>query len=153
TFFILSQVEWNKSEDWSQGRGATQAVAIGQSSGDGDPPVVAYPSVSIDPMRLVETVSVNSDDETVLLGEAQRKWAELSSGTTVYDVSLVVADSDILLGRDVALGDDVTVDLANPDCPDQDHSFDARLVGWTAEPDPDSGQITILKPILVNREA
>lgn len=152
--FLFSDVEWQKTEDWTTGRAATQVVAIGQSEDpDALPPVAAFPYPSTDPMRLVETISVDSADEAELATEAQKSYNDLSSGTIVYDVSLVVADSDILLGGQVGLGDDVLVDLTNPDLPEINESFEARMVGWTMEPDPDSGEITILKPILVDREA
>ena len=50
--------------------------------------------------------------------------------------------------RDFEIGDTVEVDLYNPNLPEVNTKLRARLLGWSADPDPVSGHILKIRPIL-----
>ena len=57
-------------------------------------------------------------------------------------------DNPNLIGRDFRVGDVIEVDVENPDMPEVTQTMVGRMIGWVAEADRKSGEITKITPVL-----
>lgn len=146
---LLPTLTWTRKLSWAEGRGAHRAITVGRTAGDGEPPsaIVGDPQ---GPFH--EVTQVDTESQTELQAEAERLFLQLSAGTVSFEVDMPIGGADFKLVEDLGLGDDVLADLRNPDLPELDQELAARCIGWTAEPDPDSGEIVRITPLLIPRE-
>lgn len=152
----FSNVDWTLVEDYSEGKGATIVTAVGPNEGDRRTECYAFANDLINAGYLrVEyryTPDTGSNDAKIIQSYADQKLADIKLGTDTYSFSVPLADLNILPGRDITIGDDVAVDLSNPDLPSINTEFRARMIGWVIEPDPDSGQAVSMTPILYKED-
>ena len=147
---LFSDIEWQYSEDCGDGRGATIFTGVATRTGDQRVTVTQRSNPLIDQGFLELERRWQPDTGSVslaIIGDyvtAARLAQE--NGTSTYDVSIQL--HRCVPNRDFQLGDDVAVDLANPDLPGVARSITMRLLGWVADPDPISGEIVTIKPIL-----
>lgn len=153
---VFDRLDWDCSEDWTDGKGATIVTGVATREGDQRVQVTRSADDLIAAGYLeVEhrwTPDTGSTSETVIASYVDAKLAAIRRGTRTYDVAVVLADTDLVLGRDAGLGDDVAFDLSNPDRPELGGSLLGRLIGWVAEPDRVSGQIVKVTPVLYSEE-
>lgn len=148
---LLSRVTWAKSEDFSAGKGATRVTATATTSGSirnqaasvaTDLEAAGYVPVEY---RATPNTGVTS---TLLLGVwAAAQLAAMRGGTVGIQISFH-PDNPALIGREFQVGDVIEVDLENPDMPEVTQTMVGRMVGWTAEADRGSGEITKITPVL-----
>lgn len=148
---VLSDVTWSKSNDYSNGRGATRVTATATTSGSvrnqasavaADLEAAGYVPVE------VRTNPDNGATSSALLGQwSQARLGLLRGGTVGVEISFH-PDSDVVLGRDFQVGDVISADLENPDMPEVAQTVTGRMVGWTADPDRVSGEIVKITPVL-----
>ena len=86
----------------------------------------------------------------VITGYVEEAMAAQQLGTSTISVRAQL--DRCVPGRDFRLGDDIAIDLQAPDLHEAGASITARLLGWTAEPDPVSGEIYQITPILTDEE-
>ena len=80
---------------------------------------------------------------------ASRAMKEMRYGNSELDVKIHV--DDLILGSDeLWLGDDITLDLDNPDLEEINERSVQRMVGWTIDADPVSGEPTTFTPIMLS---
>ena len=151
---LFSDVEWNYSEDCGDGRGATVFTGVATREGDERLSITRRSNALINQGFLElerrwqpDTGSVSPAIITSYVEAAQ---VAQSVGTITYDLSIQL--DRCVPNRDFQLGDDVAVDLMNPDLPGVDRSLTMRLLGWVADPDPVSGEIVLVRPILYGEE-
>ena len=149
---VLSDVEWSKTVDYSSGKGATIVTAVATREADERLQITRQDDGLLDANYMVLehrwSPDTGSVDEDILTSYVDRKLADISRGTQTYSVSVNVADSDILFNRDMSIGDDISIDLRQPDLLSVEESIDGRLIGFVAEPDPESGEIVTIEPVL-----
>lgn len=153
---VLSDVEWTLTEDYSPGRGATTVTGVALREGDKRAQVTLKDQVLIDAGWVEQeyrwSPDTGSNTVEVLLPYVAQRLRDISRGTRTYSVSVNVAGATQLLGRDLGLGDDIEIDIRNPDMPELDTTIPGRLIGWVAEPDPESGEIVSVEPVLYQDE-
>ncbi len=147
---LISRAAWSVTEDFSDGRGATIFTGVATREGDERVVVTRRADHLIDQGYLeVERrwqPDTGATASAVIASYVDAAYAAQQLGTTTYQIRVHL--DDVLPGRDFGLGDDVAIDLANPDLPGADHSTTMRLLGWVADPDPVSGEIVQISPIL-----
>ncbi|MFW6598113.1 hypothetical protein ACQBAU_16355 [Propionibacteriaceae bacterium Y2011] len=150
--FLFSRPEWRTVQDYSSGRGATIVTGVATREGDERVQVTVTAQDLLDagylPVEYRWTPDTGSTSEELIGSYVAAKATAVRQGTDTYVLTLHLADTDIVLGRTIGLGDDVQADLANTALPELDRTVRSRLIGWVAEPDPVSGQITRIEPIL-----
>lgn len=145
----LTRVPWSITEDWRAGRGVKQVTAVNHPGGDADPISVTYPLIPPQgTLPTWEAIQEDSSDTGFLLQQAEGRVAELEDGTETIAVDIDLADSDIVVGKDIQLGDDVLIDVENPDLPELSQSLAVRCIGWTIEASENSGEIVRITPVL-----
>lgn len=150
---VLANVDWTLTEDYSPGKGATLVTGVATREGDERVMVKMQDDLLLDYGWLVLehrwSPDTGSVDEEVIADYTAKKLADISHGSNTYSVQVTVADSPHVFGGEyLGLGDDITIDVTNPDLPGSDATIDGRLIGWVAEPDPESGEIVTVEPIL-----
>ena len=90
-----------------------------------------------------DTGSKNPD---IIQGYVDAAMDTQKDGTNSYAIEVLL--EDCIPTRDFEVGDIIGVELRNPNLPEVDTNLRARLLGWVADPDPVSGQILKIKPIL-----
>ena len=147
---LISRASWSVVEDYSDGRGATIVTGVATREGDGRVVVTRRDQGLIDQGYLELERRWQPDtgatSPAVIASYVDAAMASQRLGTTTYQISVHL--DDILPGRDMDLGDDIAIDLANPDLPGVDVTTTMRLLGWVAGPDPVSGEITQITPVL-----
>jgi len=148
----FSKVEWSIVEDYSEGRGATIVTGVAPNEGETRVVVTRQDDALLNagylPIEYRYQPDTGSVSESIITDYVTAKLGEVRLGTDTHSLSIPLPDLDIIPGRDVTIGDDVAVDLTNPDLPALDHTFTGRLIGWVLQPDSDTGQATALLPVL-----
>lgn len=154
----LPPAEWSIDEDASEGKGApiVQAYANAEAQG-GNGEQIRITSERRDETLLAagylptvyrwqpDTGSIN---QQVIDGYADRKLAEIRTGTEV--ITMRVAIDELDLGISLDRGDDFLADLNNEHDPDLSRQLVRRMVGWTIEPHADTGEVTHLTPLTLD---
>lgn len=145
---LLSRVSWSVSEDYSDGMGAT--IFTGVATREGDERVTATRRSDLIDQGYLELErrwqpDTGATSQPVIASYVDAAFQSQQTGTTTYQLSVHL--DQVLPGRDFGLGDDVAIDMANPDL-GLDISVTIRLLGWVADPDPVSGEIVEISPIL-----
>lgn len=152
--FVLSRTDWTRTNDYTDGKGATLVTGIATRQGDERVQVTRSDDVLIGagylPTEYRWQPDTGSVDESVIDGYVEQRLADIRLGTTTIAATAHVGDL-IIGGPNVDLGDDIGLDLANPDL-GFSLSVTARMVGWVAQPDAVSGEITKLTPVLQGGE-
>lgn len=147
---LLSPVEWELVEDYSDGKGATIFTGVATREGDDRVTVTRYASALLAAGYLaVErrwSPDTGATSATVIAEYVEEARASQSEGTRIYTVAGRI--EDVMPGRDLQPGDDIAVDLSNPDLPGTGGQMTMRTLGWVADPDPVSGEIVQIKPVL-----
>lgn len=148
--FVLARMEWSQTNDYTDGKGATIVTGIATRQGDERVQVTRSDDVLIGagylPTEYRWQPDTGSVDSGVIDGYVEQRLADIRLGTTTLAVTAHVGDL-IVGGPNVDVGDDIGLDLTNPDL-GYAESVTARMVGWSAQPDPVSGEITKITPIL-----
>lgn len=151
--FVVKNAEWTRLEDYSPGRGANIVTAVAVRQGDKRD---LYQKIDQQlltagylPVEYRWQPNTGSDKATILSAYADRRLKDMRLGNVELDVKMHV--DDFVMGKDVKLGDDIVLDLDNPTFKGIRESTVRRLVGWTVEADPISGEITTFIPIMINR--
>lgn len=148
---LLSGVTWALSSDFSAGKGATRVTATATTSGSvrnqasavaAELEAAGYVPVEY---RTTPDTGVTS---TLMLGQWSASRLAGMKGGTVGVAITFHPDNPNLIGRDFQVGDVIEVDLENPDMPEIAATMVARMVGWTADADRSSGEITKITPVL-----
>lgn len=152
---LISRPHWTRSEDYSDGRGATIFTGVATREGD-DRVVVSRRADDLISQGYLELErrwqpDTGATSAPIISQYVDAAVAAQSLGTITYSLSVHL--SDVIPGRDFGLGDDVAIDLYNPDLPGADLSLTMRILGWVADPDPISGEIVNITPILYNEES
>lgn len=153
---VLSDVEWTLTEDYGEGAGAAVVTAVAIREGDERLAVTVQDDLLIDAGWVVQehrwSPDTGSTSEPLIRSYATKKLADIARGTGSYAVTVNVAGASQLLGRDMGLGDDIEIDIRNPDMQEWTATIPGRLIGWVAEPDPESGEIVSVSPVLYQDE-
>ena len=151
--FVVKNAEWTRLEDYSPGRGANIVTAVSVRQGDKrdlfqklDGALMAEGYL---PVEYRWQPNTGSDKASILSEYAERRLQDMRLGNVELDVRMHV--DSFVMGKDIKLGDDIVLDLTNPSFPGIRESTTRRLVGWTVEADPVSGEITTFIPIMINR--
>lgn len=143
---LIDRAEWRLTED------AGSTIWTGTATRTGDDrvqvtrradPLIAQGFLELERRWQPDTGSVS---ESIIAGYVDAARTAEQDGISALDITVHL--DDVMPGRDIGLGDDVVVELANPDLPGVEISTTLRLLGWVADPDPVSGEITEIKPIL-----
>lgn len=148
---LLSRVEWTKTVDYSAGKGAPIVTAVATNSGAVRNQATRRNQALLDAGYLPVEYRYNPDTgvtSTLLLGQhADSKLLALQGGTIGVAITFH-PDNPLILGRDFRVGDVIEVDMENPDMPEINQTMTGRMIGWVAEADRRSGEITKITPIL-----
>lgn len=152
---LISRAEWTATEDYGDGKGGTVFTGVATREGNDRVTVTrtADTLLSAGYLQLERRWQPDTGATTsaAIAAYVDAALAGQQGGTLTYSISAHL--DDIMPGRDFGLGDDVAIDLTNPDLPGLDVSATMRLLGWVADPDPVSGDITSVSPILYDEEA
>lgn len=150
---LVSRSAWASIEDYSEGKGATKFTGVSTRTGDTRvtstytaSALIAGGYLQIERRWQPDTSATNPD---TIASYVTAAYTAQQYGTQAYTVSMHL--DDVVPSRDFGLGDDVSFDLRNPDL-GVAVSLTKRLVGWVADPDPDSGDIVSVSPILMGAE-
>lgn len=141
---------WTITQDCSDGKGATMFTVVSTREADHrveltrkEHTLLTYDWIQLERRWQPDTGSVNS---TILDSYLSQTADSQRLGTISMDMEL---NLDIYKpGVDFDLGDYVFLELVNPTSPEVQYSGTPRVVGWVSDPNPVSGQITSVKPIL-----
>ncbi len=148
---LLTGLEWQRTDDYAPGKGATIVTAVATSDGAirnqatrAATDLLAAGYLPIE-HRYTPDTGITS---TLLLGQhADGKLAAIRQGTSAISLSFH-PDSPIRIGRDLRVGDMIEADLSNPDMPEATATLTARMLGFVADADRTSGEIIKITPIL-----
>ena len=147
---LLDRAEWSLAED------AGSTIWTGVATREGDERVavtrradhlISQGYLELERRWQPDTGSVS---ESIIAGYVDAARTAEQDGISALDITVHL--DDVMPGRDIGLGDDVVVELTNPDLPGVEISTTLRLLGWVADPDPQSGEITQIKPVLYDDE-
>jgi len=147
---ILTRGEWTKTEEYTDGKGAT--IFTGTANREGDErymyTVQAETYLAANFLRVERRWSpdTGSKNPDIIKGYVDTARANQQDGTSSYAIEVLL--DDCVPTRDFEIGDMIEVELRNADLPEANMNLRARLLGWVADPDPVSGQILKIKPIL-----
>lgn len=147
---VLSQGSWQQVEDCSDGKGATIWRVVSNRSGDerkefatSNGQVLQYGWLELERRWTPDTGSV---DDAVL--QQYMYAAKESQQYGLTSISVETTLDHFMPGRDFVLGDYVDIDMTNLSNPELQFKGKARVIGWVCDPDPVSGEITKIKPML-----
>lgn len=148
---LLSRVEWEVTNDYTAGKGATIITATATNAGS------LRAQAKLEATELLASGYLPTEyrytpdtgvTSSALLGEhAAGRLPVMQQGTAGITVSLR-PDSNIRINRDIQVGDLIEIDLHNPDMPEVSQSLVARMLGFVADPDRNSGEIVKITPVL-----
>lgn len=147
---LLSRGTWTRTEDFTDGKGAT--IFTGTANREGDErymyTVQAENYLAANFLRIERRWSpdTGSKNPDIIKGYVDTAHDNQRNGTNSYAIEVLL--EDCVPTRDFELGDTVEVDLYNTNLPEVNTKLKARLLGWSADPDPVSGQILKIRPIL-----
>lgn len=149
---VLSRLPWTITEDYSPGKGAT--TVTGTASREGDQRISVTRTATVDrlPSEFRYQPDVAKSTTAQVTSHVDAKLAAISRGTRTLAIEIPMT-SDIVVGRDIQLGDDIEADLTNDDLPELATTVRARVIGWSAEADQRTGQIVKITPILYGQES
>lgn len=155
--------EWTFDEDYSSGKGAT--VVTASTMRDADPDTAdAAGAASQEKISVTRTADdllaagwlpleerfspeTGSTSTAVIAGYADGRLAALRLGTRSLSIKCLIGDWPLNAG--VRLGDDIEVDLTNPDMPAGERlTATCRVLGWAVDVDGPSGEVTHVTPSL-----
>ena len=148
---LLSGVEWERTDDYSAGKGATKVTATATNSGA----IRNQSSVQADdllaagylPVEYRYTPDTGETSIELLASAAAAKLAAIKRGTTGISLTFH-PDGPYRINRDIQVGDVFEADLDNPDLPEVRASLTARMLGFVAEADRVSGEIVKITPVI-----
>lgn len=146
---LLSGVEWTRTDDYTSGAGATIVTATATNSGTTRPQTTWTASDLLTAGYLPVEVRYSPDATNaaaVLDDYASAKLYATRQGTSSIEITFR-PDNTAMVNRDFHVGDVIAVDLENPDMPEVASTMLARMLGWTAQADRDSGEITRITPV------
>lgn len=147
---FLSNLEWTRVDDYSDGAGATIVTATATNTGTLRNQATRVAQDLLDagylPVELRYTPDTGVSSELLLGSHADSKIGTVKFGTTT--VALSFRPDGPRIGRDIRVGDIFEADLTNPDMPEVAATLTARMLGWVAEADRTSGEVVKLTPVL-----
>lgn len=147
---VLARGEWTRTEDYTDGKGAT--IFTGTANREGDERYMytvqaeAYLGAGFLRVERRWSPDTGSKNPDIIQGYVDAAMDTQKDGTNSYAIEVLL--EDCIPTRDFEIGDIIDVELRNPNLPEVNTNLRARLLGWVADPDPVSGQILKIKPIL-----
>ena len=147
---LLSRGKWSMVEDYTDGKGATIFTGTANREGDERYMYTLQAEIYLGANYLIIerrwAPDTGSKTPEIINGYVLDAMERQRNGTISYSVELNI--DDCIPTRDFDIGNQIEIDLYNPDLPEVNRTLRSRLLGWVADPDPVSGQITTIKPIL-----
>ena len=147
---VLARGSWARTEDYTDGKGAT--IFTGTATREGDERYMytvqaeAYLGAGFLRVERRWSPDTGSKNPDIIRGYVDAAMDTQKDGTNSYVIEVLL--EDCIPTRDFEIGDTIDVELRNPNLPEVNTNLRARLLGWVADPDPISGQILKIKPIL-----
>lgn len=150
---VVSRANWEIIDDYGDGKGATVFTGVATREGDSRVTVVRSADTLINAgylrMERRWQPDTGATETSTIASYVDAAKSAQQMGTRTLAVSVHL--DDVMPGRDFDLGDDIAIDIENPDLGFA-ISATKRLLGWVADPDPISGEITEITPIFAGDE-
>lgn len=147
---VLARGGWTRTEDYTDGKGAT--IFTGTANREGNERYMytvqaeAYLGAGFLRVERRWSPDTGSKNPDIIQGYVNSAMDAQKDGTNSYAIEVLL--EDCVPTRDFEIGDTLDVELRNPNLPEVNTDLRARLLGWVADPDPVSGQVLKIKPIL-----